>query len=57
MKDDEIDKLKFMITKFTHTSFVHCDRLFISQFMRFDRLLADDIRAENEAYEKFKGAN
>ena len=52
MNDGEAGKLKYMISKYTHTSYVHCDRMFISDFMRFDKLLADDIREENESYKK-----
>lgn len=51
MGDGDVMKLKILISMNSSTSFIECDRLFMTEFLGFDRAIADKIRSENESYE------
>lgn len=51
MNDDDVCKVKITISMNSSTSFTECDRLFINEFLRYDKMIADKIKAENDAFD------
>jgi hypothetical protein len=51
MNDGEVARLKIVISMNSSTSFTECDRLFIRDFLLYDKMITDKIKAENDAME------
>lgn len=49
MSDVDVAKLKIVISMNSSTSFTECDRLFIRDFLLYDKMITDKIKAENDA--------
>lgn len=51
MNDDEVMRLKILISAHTSTSFIECDLLFLKEFFGYDKYIGDKIKAENDSFE------
>lgn len=49
MSDVDVARLKIVISMNSSTSFTECDRLFIRDFLLYDKMITEKIKSENDA--------
>lgn len=49
MNDEDVARLKIVISMNSSTSFTECDRLFLRDFLLYDKIITEKIKAENDA--------
>lgn len=55
LSNNVVTELKILISMNSSTSFNECDRLFVSQFLKFDSMIAQKIKRNQESISQLYG--